>query len=77
MIVEKAAAICHIDQMKEPAPLMTPHKRDDSSGWMIKVTWPDGPEELVNGFRSMSDVESWLSVGSQEWLKQHPRNKSA
>jgi hypothetical protein len=77
MLVEITATIRHIDQMKEdPLPLMTPHKREDNSGWMIRVTWPDGPEELVNGFRSISDVESWLSVGSQEWLRQHPRNKN-
>ena len=55
---------------------MTPFKRQDNSGWLVVVTWPDRVEERLDGFRSMSDVTSWLAHGAPEWLKAHPRNKS-
>jgi hypothetical protein len=62
---------------KDSSPTMTPHQRKDSAGWMVIVAWPDGTEEQVNGFRSLSDVVSWMPDGSQEWLEKHPRNKNA
>jgi hypothetical protein len=70
---------CHfINMMDDPPPPMTPRKREDTSGWMVLVCWPDGREEKVNGFRSLSDVGSWFSFGgSQEWLNQHLGNKKA
>jgi hypothetical protein len=64
--------------MNDPPPRMTPRKREDNSGWIVLVYWADGREEQLNGFRSLSDVESWFSFGgSQEWLNQHPGNKKA
>jgi hypothetical protein len=63
--------------MKEAlAPQMTPLKRQDNSGWLVVVTWPDKREERLNGFRSMADVTSWLDHGAPEWLAKHPRNKA-
>ena len=63
--------------MKEAlAPLMTPFKRQDNSGWLVIVTWEDKREERLNGFRSMADVTSWLDHGAPEWLAKHPRNKT-
>jgi hypothetical protein len=35
---------------------MTPRPRKDSSGWVVVVAWPDGKEEQINEFRSLSDV---------------------
>ena len=60
---------------KNPIPPMTPNQRTDTSGWEVVVAWPDGPEDRINGFRSLSDVLSWTSEGRQEWLDKHPRNK--
>ena len=61
---------------EDAAPLMTPFKRLDNSGWLVVVTWPDKREERLNGFRSMADVTSWLDHGAPEWLAKHPRNKT-
>lgn len=65
-----------LHMLKTPCPLMTPQKREDSSGWLVIVSWPGGPEERVNGFRSLADVTSWLANGAQEWLQKQPRGKN-
>ncbi len=63
------------DEMLEPLrlPRMTPRELAGDMGWYVEVCWPDGQEEHVGGFASMSQAQGWIDHASTDWLPQHPK----
>jgi hypothetical protein len=58
-------------------PDLMPCELKDGSGWCVAVTWPNGSEEQVNGFRSELAAADWIKRESAAWLQKHPMSRHA
>ena len=58
------------DDIKPPK--FEPRELKDGSGFYVLVIWPYGPEEHVNGFRSVDEAKIWIDLESKGWLFNHP-----
>ena len=68
---------CHIALMN--GDLLTPDFKPLSSKeggeWLVIVTWPDGVQQQISGFRSEFEAEDWIRKDAFTWLQQHPKSR--
>jgi hypothetical protein len=54
-------------------PGFVPLPARDGDDWHVHVTWPDGTEEDVCGFKSEIEANEWIKMESFMWLQLHPK----
>ena len=47
---------------------LTPHPIKGSSGWFVKVCFPDGREKRISRFLTQLEAEAWIAKESDDWL---------
>ena len=58
-------------------PEFTPREEKIGSDWYVLVTWSDGYEQQVPGFKSEAEADQWIKLDSFEWLQRHPKSRPA
>ena len=77
--MEVPARACHIHPMDGDleTPRFAPRPEKLGDGWLVIVTWPDGVQQQVAGFKTEGEAEDWIRKDAFAWLQQHPKMRLA
>ncbi len=54
--------------MTDIKPQMIPKQLGIFSEWYVKIVWPNGKTERVDGFTSEAHARGWIEHDSEVWL---------
>ena len=77
--MELPARPCHTQPMDGDleTPEFAPRPEKIGGGWLVIVTWPDGVQQQLAGFKSEAEAEEWIRKDAFAWLQQHPKTRLA
>ena len=54
-------------------PTFKPEQMGFFSEWFIVITWPDGQQQKMNGFRNEAHCQGWIEHESAKWVARTTR----
>jgi hypothetical protein len=64
----KLSLIANLTEAKR-SPIFEVRQLKCELGWYVRVLWPYGQEQHVNGFTSAGEAQSWIDRKSAGWLQ--------
>jgi hypothetical protein len=54
--------------MTEIIPKMEAHSLGFFSEWYVRIIWPDGRHQRVDGFKNEAHAKAWIEHEAKAWL---------
>jgi hypothetical protein len=54
--------------MTDADPTLEPRPLKFFSEWYVRVVWPDGQKQRVDGFENEAHARGWIASESAEWI---------